>query len=173
MARSFREAMPGRDAWRRRALYVILAVAVFAVVVSLLFRERFTGPKDTSASDTPVTQGAVNPVAVEGQPTRTPSPALETLNQTSPQAEAALAQAMALVRAQPRQVVEARNKLNGALQTSLTPEQHESIKSEMAKLASEWLFGPAAFAGDTLCDTYLVKRGDLLERHRTAVQSPL
>jgi len=33
----------------------------------------------------------------------------------------------------------------------------------MAKLSEDWLFGPAVFAGDTLCETYQVKRGDGLE----------
>ena len=53
MARLFSQGMPGRDAWRRGALYLILAAAVVVVVAFLLFRGRSTGPKDTSADDTP------------------------------------------------------------------------------------------------------------------------
>jgi hypothetical protein len=169
--------MPRRDAWRRGALYLILAAAVVVVVVFLLFRGRSTGPKDTSADDTPARQGAVNPLrdlaaaperlqeptAAQAAQPFSPPPVPGILNQTSPQAEAVIAEAMTLARAQPRQAIEARNKLNKALQMSLTPEQQETVKNEMAKLASGWLFGPAAFAGDTLCDTYIVRRGDLLD----------
>jgi len=77
--------------------------------------------------------------------------------------EAVVAQAMALLRTQPRQVVAARDKLNETLSLPLTPAQEKAVKAEMAALSEEWLFGPAAFAGDTLCDTYTVKRGDLLQ----------
>jgi lipoprotein-anchoring transpeptidase ErfK/SrfK len=41
--------------------------------------------------------------------------------------------------------------------------QRQAIKDEMAKLAEAWLFGPAPFAGDKLCETYMVQRGDLLQ----------
>jgi LysM repeat protein len=45
----------------------------------------------------------------------------------------------------------------------LSPQQRETVKSEMAKLADKWLWGPAAFPSDTLCDTYTVRSGDLLD----------
>jgi LysM repeat protein len=41
--------------------------------------------------------------------------------------------------------------------------QRLAVKEELAKLSKEWLFGPAAFAGDTLCDNYTVQPGDLLQ----------
>ncbi len=188
MARLLSKGMPGWDAWRGRTLYLLLAVAVVAVVAFLLFRGSFTEPKTTSAEDAPARQGAVNPIpdravaperrqgptATEaaqpllpppagGQPARVPAPVPGTINQTNPQTEVAIAEAMARVRAQPHQVIEARNQLNKVLEMPLMPEQREAVKSEMANLASEWLFGPAAFAGDRLCDTYLVRGGDFLE----------
>lgn len=87
---------------------------------------------------------------------------------TAPEAAAnadvdtAVAGAMALLGSQPRQVVAARDKLNETLSLPMTPAQRRAVKAEMAKLSEEWLFGPAAFAGDTLCDTYTVQRGDEL-----------
>jgi LysM repeat protein len=33
----------------------------------------------------------------------------------------------------------------------------------LSKAADAWLFGPAVFAGDTLCEGYTVKSGDLLQ----------
>jgi LysM repeat protein len=197
MASSLSEGMRGRDAWRGGVLYLIFALAVVAIVVFLLFRGRSRGPKATSAEDAPARQGAVNPIAdlaaaperlqeptaaqatqpvlpppVEGQSARVPSPVLGTLNQTNPETEAVIAEAMALVRAQPGQVIEARNQLNRVLEMPLMLEQREAVKNEMAKLASEWLFGPAAFAGDTLCDTYVVRRGDLLDVIRRRFKVP-
>jgi len=70
---------------------------------------------------------------------------------------------MALRQSQPGRIIEARNNLNDALKLSMSEQQRQAVKDEMAKLADDWLFGPAVFAGDTLCETYMVKRGDLLQ----------
>ena len=77
--------------------------------------------------------------------------------------ETAVAQAMALLRSQPRQVLATRDKLNETLSLPLTDTQRRDIKKGMAKLSEEWLFCPAAFAGDSLCETYTVRRGDVLQ----------
>jgi LysM repeat protein len=77
--------------------------------------------------------------------------------------ETAVADAMALLQSRPRQIIAARDKLNETLSLPLTDAQRQTVKAEMAKLSEEWLFGPAAFAGDPLCETYTVKRGDLLQ----------
>jgi lipoprotein-anchoring transpeptidase ErfK/SrfK len=76
---------------------------------------------------------------------------------------AAVAEAMALLNSHPRQVIAARNKLNETLSMPMSPSQRLAVKDELAKLSKEWLFGPAAFAGDALCDNYTVQPGDLLE----------
>lgn len=76
---------------------------------------------------------------------------------------AAVAEAMALLNSSPRQVIAARNKLNETLSMPMSDRQRRAVKDEMAKLSKEWLFGPAAFAGDALCDTYTVQPGDLLQ----------
>jgi hypothetical protein len=188
MARLFSRVMPGREAWRGGALYLVLTVGAFAAVVFLLFRGRSVGPQEAAATDMPVAQRPAEPAPhpapdpqarqepTAGQPApiavpvpadapRAGTPQLlpATGNQADAAAGAAIAEALALVRAQPSQIIEARNQLNKVLLMALTPEQRETVKSEMAKLANDWLFGPAAFGGDTLCDTYLVKRGDLLD----------
>ncbi len=79
-----------------------------------------------------------------------------------PQAEQAIGEAMALLKG-PRRVIAARDKLNETLAMDLSPEQRRRVKAEMAKLSEEWLFGPSVFAGDSLCETYKVQRGDLLQ----------
>jgi lipoprotein-anchoring transpeptidase ErfK/SrfK len=103
------------------------------------------------------------PIQEAAQPVGGPQPVVAAPSPADAQADAAIAEAMALLRAQPSDTIAARNRLNHTLQMSLTPEQRETVKKEMTKLAENWLFGPAAFATDTLCDTYMVKRGDLLD----------
>lgn len=87
----------------------------------------------------------------------------EPANVPNPQAQAAIAEALSLLQSQPGAVVEVRNRLNKVLLMPMSPQQRETVKSEMAKLAEKWLWGPAAFPGDTLCDTYTVRSGDLLD----------
>jgi LysM repeat protein len=180
------ELIRGRGGWKGSSLYVVLAVIAFGVVVFLLFREHSPSPQPAAAgaaraaapvepgpvspaeSGDPAAGGPATPVAAPAQVEQPPfSPAQPlpagVLSQANPQAQAVIDEALALVRAQPSGVIEARNKLNNVLQMPLSPEQREAVKSEMAKLAENWLFGPAAFATDTLCDTYMVKRGDLLD----------
>ncbi len=189
MARLFSDLMPGREVWKGSSLYLVVVVVMFGVIVFLLFREHSPGPGEVMAGDVSAAQGPVEPAprlaadiesrpvsaggeaapaataAQTGQPrpTGVAQPLAGLVNQATPQAEAAISEAMALIRSKPSEVIEARNRLNKVLQMPLTPEQRQTVKSEMAKLAQDWLFGPAAFPSDTLCDTYMVKRGDLLD----------
>ncbi len=79
-----------------------------------------------------------------------------------------------MLKTHPRPIIAARDKLNATLSMSLTQAQEKAVKAEMAALSQEWLFGPAAYPGDTLCSTYTVKRGDLLQvigrRHKVPFQ---
>jgi LysM repeat protein len=172
-------------------LYVVVALAVFGVVVFLLFRGRTTGPQEAAASGgAPAVSPASDPghgggppapasnpqpnlagvvpvsaqaptgtSAVAGAPTT--APAIDGL--ANPAVDSALAEATAMVKSQPSRIIEARDKLNAALKMPMSVPQRQAIKDEMGKLAADWLFGPAHFAGDTLCDTYTVKKGDLLD----------
>ncbi|UCD51687.1 MAG: L,D-transpeptidase family protein [Phycisphaerales bacterium] len=83
--------------------------------------------------------------------------------QGSAEVDRAMAEARALLNSRPRQVVAARDKFNKTLSMEMSPTQRRAVKAEMAKLAEEWLFGPSAYAGDTLCETYKVRPGDLLQ----------
>jgi LysM repeat protein len=190
MARLFSKLVPGRGAWKGGALYLVVAVLVFAGAVFLLFRGRSAGPQEAGAAGLPVTpvvaasepaprlavdtesrpEPLVEPpvqvsasLLVAAQPLGGSPPSVAAPSPAEAQADAALAEAMALLHAQPSDTIATRNRLNQTLSMSLTPEQRRTVKTEMARLAESWLFGPAAFASDTLCDTYVVKRGDLLD----------
>ncbi len=190
MARLFSNLAAVRHGWRGGNLYLVAAIVLFAAVIFLLFRGHSSGPQEAAAVGvTPGPQAAAesNPVvpasqpvvdpAPESQPAASPQdppaaqpqpavvsqPAIAPAGTTNPQAESAIAEALSQLQAQPGAVIEVRNKLNKVLQMPLGPQQRETVKSEMAKLADKWLFGPAAFPSDTLCDTYAVRSGDLLD----------
>ena len=180
MARLFSRLMTSRHHLKKNGgVFVMVAVGVFALVVFLLFRGHSSGPQEAAASDAPPISGPAGTTA-DASPSsgaQTPSAAGrgQTLpgetaglptSATSPQApeiDAAVAEAVKLVRSEPGAVIQARDKLNKLLQAQTAPEQRQTIKDEMAKLSKDWLFGPAAFPGDMLCDTYTVKSGDLLD----------
>ncbi len=83
--------------------------------------------------------------------------------QDSAEVDRVVAEARALLNSRPRQVTAARDKFNKTLSMEISPAQRRAVKAEMAKLSEEWLFGPSAYAGDTLCSMYTVKPGDLLQ----------
>jgi LysM repeat protein len=173
----------GLKGLRSGGVFAILAVVAFGAVVFLLFRGHSAGPQEAAASAAPAVSSPVDPAgdSSSGPALGTGSDPASTSGQEqnplagaarpttgaaglqSPEVEAAIAEAVKLIRSQPADVIEARNRLNKLLQAQITPGQRQTIKDEMAKLSKDWLFGPAAFPGDMLCDTYTVKRGDLLD----------
>ncbi len=193
MARSYSNRGWSRRGRRANIAYLVVALVLFVLIVSVLFRGHSSDPQPASAGDAggqtnPVSQlaeASPPPVDAEAQPeSAAPEPApvpvepqvepspLETLVAAEPPQEAsdtnaeatrAIAEALALGRSQPGSVIEVRDKLNAILAMPLSEQQRQTVKQEMSKLADEWLFGPAAFAGDPLCGTYTVKSGDVLE----------
>jgi len=88
----------------------------------------------------------------------TPAPAVEA----NPDAAQIIAQAAAMISEKPSRIIDARNKLNEALRMPLSVEQRSSVKEQLSKLSDQWLFTRTVVPGDQLCETYLVKSGDLL-----------
>jgi hypothetical protein len=173
-----------RGQTRANSLYLIITLAVFGAVIFLLFRGHGGGPQDVAAgspqgaqsvadSAPPAGQPQPQPAAPDPAPMQSPSASASVAGVASPAtmdsppnpaAADALAQAIALKQSQPGRIIEIRDKLNDTLKNvSMSLAQRQAIKDEMAKLSEDWLFGPAPFAGDTLCETYMVQRGDLLE----------
>jgi LysM repeat protein len=184
MARLFSRLMTSRHHLRKNGgVFVIVAVAVFGLVVFLLFRGHSSGPQGAAANDAPPVSGmpespseASSPsmagilpgsVTTADQGQTQPTGVLQSSTTvTAPRGsgiDAAIAEAVSLVRTQPGEIIQVRNGLNKLLQGQTTPEQKQTIKDEMAKLSKDWLFGPAAYPGDMLCDTYTVRSGDFLD----------
>ena len=184
MAHLFSRLMTSRHRLKKNGgAFVIVAVGVFGLVVFLLFRGHASGPQEAAASDVLPISSPVDTTAEASSPlpgttsdgTATPgqqqtlaagttqSP-MSATSARAPEIDAAIAEAVGLVRSEPGAAIPARDKLNKLLQTpTTTPEQRQTIKAEMAKLSENWLFGPAAFPGDMLCDTYTVRSGDVLD----------
>jgi hypothetical protein len=182
-SRMTRFVTPRRLLRKNGGILVIVAVGVFGLMVFLLFRGQAAGPQEAAASDalpiassdettaeaSPALLGApADGVAIPGQQETpaggTAQPPMSATSLQSPEIDAAVAEAVNLVRSEPGAAIAARDKLNKLLQApTTTPAQRQTIKDEMAKLSKDWLFGPAAFPGDMLCDTYTVKSGDVLD----------
>ncbi len=175
--------LSGLMSFKSGGVFVILAVVAFGAVVFLLFRGHVSGPQEAAAGNAPALSNPADtandsssPPAVGTGSDPTPTsgqeqsllpgaarPAIGALSPQGPEVDAAVAEAVKLIRSQPADVIEARNRLNKLLQAQIGPEQRQTIKDEMAKLSKNWLFGPAAFPGDMLCDTYTVKRNEVLD----------
>ncbi|HNS19058.1 MAG TPA: L,D-transpeptidase family protein [Sedimentisphaerales bacterium] len=192
MARFLSNFTAPRHGWKGGGLYLVVALVLFAAVVFVLFRGRSGGPQEATAGGiAPETQlqatgqpdsaaPAAQPVAdivAASEPVATPTPLAQTQSEPvivaqppvrpadapNPQTQGAISEALSLLQTQPSQVIEVRNRLNKVLTMPLNAQQRETVKSEMAKLADKWLWGPATFSGDTLCDTYMVRSGDSLD----------
>ena len=61
-------------------------------------------------------------------------------------------------------VIAARDSLNSVLLVDLTPEYRKSVKARLTDLTGKWLFSEKVLPGDTFCELYRVKPGEVLEK---------
>ena len=170
MARSLLDFARRPFGQKRNLMYFAVSGVLLVAVVGVLF---YWGraPSRSQAGTTDVNPNPPNRTAMpslsqqtpQAQPGRNlPAVPFEPNGSSRPDVAAAIAEAVVLVTSQPDKVIEARDKLNAMLQLPLTQQQEEFVKEHLSKLAGKWLFGPVVCPGDTLCDTYTVKAGDLL-----------
>jgi len=95
-----------------------------------------------------------------------PPPVLEPVTtpavQENSDALKLIAEATALINQKPSRIVQARDKWNEALRLPMSAEQRTSVKDQLSKLSEQWLFSRTVVPADPLCESYLVKSGDLL-----------
>jgi hypothetical protein len=72
-----------------------------------------------------------------------------------------VAEAMALMDANPPRYIEARDRLNELLPMA-SGQQRAFIKKQLSELSEDWLFSRMVFPNDKLCEFYKVQPGDLL-----------
>lgn len=116
-------------------------------------------PEPVASGQTPLS-ALVQTLPQPAAPVRSPVGPADVPN---PEAQAIITEAMSLIQRQPGEVIEVRNRLNKVLEMPLSPQQRQTVQSEMARLAEIWLFGPAVLPGDRLTDTYTVRSGDVLD----------
>jgi hypothetical protein len=108
------------------------------------------------------------PVDVQPEPAQetAPQPALEPVTtpavQENSDALKLIAEATAMINQKPSRIAQARDKFNEALRLPMSAEQRTSVKDQLSKLSEQWLFSRTVVPGDPLCESYLVKSGDLL-----------
>jgi len=157
--------------WNINPIYIISGVLAVAVVVVLVHGLHPFGKND-KADNAPgqiKAEDKTNPPAprlaaeVKTEPnvtSRVPKPETES----DPKVAELIAEAMLLVNTRPDSVIEARNRLNVILPMCKSQQQRATVKEQLSKLADKWLFSRTVLAGDALCETYRVKRGEQLIR---------
>lgn len=75
-----------------------------------------------------------------------------------------ISQTVSYLNANPAKIIEVRDRFNEILPMSMGSRQREFIKSELSKLAEQWLFSSRVLPGDRLCSYYKVESGDLLSK---------
>ena len=113
-------------------------------------------PSTPEPNQVPATEPKAEPVKLT--PVPAPQPGLEA----NPDAARLIAEATALIEQRPSRIIDARGKLNEALRLPMTAAQRASVKDQLVKLSEQWLFSRTVVPGDQLCESYLVKSGDLL-----------
>lgn len=97
--------------------------------------------------------------SVEPEPTLSPD-----IVEAIPEVDTQIAEATALLRQDPEgKLIEARDQLNFLLEAPMGIDQGRLVKGKLADLAQKWLFGAKVYPGDSLCETYKVQSGDLLQ----------
>jgi len=160
------------------AIYIVVGLVAVVVVVGYIYG---IGPFGANGGDVSPDLNDVNFVAIdplEGNDTGlSPPKKIEKFEPNippvlidpvpemtaNPRAGELIAEAMAMLSGTPSRIIEARDKLNEILAMPMSPQQRSLVKSELLKLADQWLFSKTFYAQDQLCSSYKVQSGDRLE----------
>lgn len=181
-----------RPRYRRRAenrmrLYIVLTIALCAtIVVALKWQGRpaadpndvndvgqqlvtlteFDQPNTPEPGRTDIPEPRIDtPTQPQAEIPADPAPVAPTaFVEANPQADALIAQATALLGQDPEGgLIEARDRLSNLLDQSMGTAQRVLVKGKLADLALKWLFSAKVYPGDTLCETYKVQSGEVLQ----------
>ena len=120
-------------------------------------------PDEAEVSEVNETTAFVPPVEVEPElPEAPPEPAPGPTVEPNPEAAALIADATAMLSEKPSRIIEARDRLNEALRIPMSAQQRSSVKDQLSELSEKWLLNRTILPDDPLCESYQVKRGDLL-----------
>lgn len=80
--------------------------------------------------------------------------------ESNPELQASTNDILAVMEKNPSGVIEARDKLNKKLSTTMSQQQVSLIKKELSALSEKWLFSQTIYSEDKLCGSYKVENGD-------------
>jgi len=146
-----------------RRTYIISALLIIAVVIAFIYGSSGENENETRLKDEPN-----SPVVFILPSPPPPEPNLsevtpEPTTDPNPEATTRIGEAMELVSAKPARIIEARDVLNDILSMPMTEQQRVFVKNRLSELADKWLFSKTVYPQDSLCSSYRVKRGEILE----------
>jgi len=146
-----------------RRTYIISALLIIAVVIAFIY-----GSSGENEDETRLKDESNSPVVIILPSPPPPEPNLseitpEPTTDPNPKATTLIAKAMALINTKPAGIIEARNILNDILSMPMTEQQRVFVKNRLSELADKWLFSKTVYPQDSLCSSYRVKRGEILE----------
>lgn len=144
----------------RRWLYGtgIAVLGLFMVLAAFILTRPPRPQPDTGLAKMAIPQ-AVNLPAPRMVPAEVNQPPVA---EQQDQANMAIAQALAILHTDPMRIIEVRDRLAAVLAGPIPPQTVAIVKAKLSELAQQWLFGPAVYPGDRLCQTYQVRPGDQL-----------
>jgi len=160
------------------AIYIVVGLVAVVVVIGFIYG---IGPFGANEGDIPPDFNDVNfveidpledndtglspPKKIDKVEPNIPPVVIDPVPEVTanPVAGGLITEAMALLSGAPSRIVEARDKLNEILSMPMSPQQRSLVKSELSKLADQWLFSKTFYAQDQLCSSYKVQSGDRLE----------
>jgi len=151
-------------------VYIASAVVIIALLYCIYrVGHRTLGPTGEASTDTDVSTEAIPPGFLRLVP-KSQSPSEPSFSGTSPVATAEanpkvaelIAEAMALLNAQPAKLTDVRDRLNDTLPMPMSRQQREFVKKRLSELADKWLFSRTILPQDRLCGAYKVRPGDQL-----------
>lgn len=147
---------------RRRRIGMILALVIAVVVISRIYTLFGTNadPAGALAETGGRNQTLPAPSQVQYENKPKPSAVADTAYSANSLYVDPSGQSMNV---KPDDIIETRDRLNAMLQVgSLEHGQASAIKQQLSALADKWLFGKTVYSQDRLCDSVLVKPGDML-----------
>lgn len=154
---------------RKRKLAIILIIVVIA---AFKIYTRDPGPAFTIGNENELMIPVVEPHTEDSTPLPTTSRPIskpylpqipDSAFESNPGLIASIDDVLACIEAKPPRIIEARDRLNKLLLTTMSEQQLSFVKKQLSTLSEKWLFSRVVFPEDKLCGSYKVELADRFE----------
>jgi len=161
---------PSNPYSRQKWIYLISALLVVFVVIAIIYNYRHSSKSEVK-TDSPVIETNVgdktaaseqSAPAAEKQSISLAEIASSLPSEPNSKAAELINNAVTALSASPANIIDAREKLNEALQIPMSSQQLMFVKERLSELADTWLFSRKYFPQDQLCSSYKVESGEQL-----------